>query len=872
VGHAINSSGQLRACLFDPTGGGNNIDLNTLIPPDSGWTLKYADSINNHGWIVGTGTNPDGFDRAYLLKIAEPRTYYVDVNATGANNGASWADAFYDLQDALAAAFYGDEIRVAQGIYKPASYAAPPPPLPMNSGNDQDPVKSAVDRTATFQLKNGVIIKGGFAGFGEPDPNARDINLYETILSGDLYGNDEGFDNTGENCYCVVTGSGTDATAVLDGFTVTASCGETKDKSGGVYNVSGSPTITNCTFIDNWTDYGYSGNGMFNRYASPTVTNCIFDGSGSNNGMLNEVSSLTINNCIFIRSDQCGIESYGGNLILTSCLFSKNDMAVFIDYCHPIIKNCTFTRNIGVIGYDGGATAALTNCIIWDNEEFFYSHSINYSCVNNSEDTGVGSITQDPLFVDPGNGDFRLQSGSPCINTGDPNYPFDPNERDLDGRPRVIAGRIDMGAFEFNHNPVADAGSDRIVEAHAPWGATVTLDGSGSGDADCTPGTYDDINAFNWYESDPCDPNADVLLGSGVMIDCNLPIGEHIIVLEVIDRAGASDANEVTIIVQDTTAPVFTSTPQDLTVECDGSGNLSELNAWLAGAAAVDECGDVTITNDFVGLLSGCGASGSATVTWTAEDEYGNTATTPPATFTIADTTPPDINCPPDVTLEYPADTSPGTTGKATATDTCGDVTVRCRNRIIPGCGNTETIERTWIAADECGKESSCVQTIKVVDTTPPQFEFSVSPTMLWPPNHKMVEITPSWTVSDKCDQDPNVSLVSIVASEGDDIIGDGHTGDDIQIEDDGSIFVRSERSGPNTGRIYTITYQAVDDCGNVTVRSATASIPHELKLLARMGNRWLWRNPAGNLPEDLNGDGIVDLKDIAIFANNWTQ
>jgi len=57
-----------RATLFDPTGKGNNIDLNTLIDPASGWNLKYAESINNNGWIVGYGINPNGQNRAFLLK------------------------------------------------------------------------------------------------------------------------------------------------------------------------------------------------------------------------------------------------------------------------------------------------------------------------------------------------------------------------------------------------------------------------------------------------------------------------------------------------------------------------------------------------------------------------------------------------------------------------------------------------------------------------------------------------------------------------------------------------------------------------------------------------------------------------------------
>ena len=101
---------------------------------------------------------------------------YVDADATGANDGSSWADAYNFLQDALTAAWSGDEIRIAQGIYTPDTNLADP--------------NGSGDRTATFQLINGVTIKGGYAGEGTPDPNARDIELYETILTGDLNGDD----------------------------------------------------------------------------------------------------------------------------------------------------------------------------------------------------------------------------------------------------------------------------------------------------------------------------------------------------------------------------------------------------------------------------------------------------------------------------------------------------------------------------------------------------------------------------------------------------------------------------------------------------------------------------------------------------------
>ena len=147
-------------------------------------------------------------------------TVYVDDSATGLGNGTSWANAYTSLQAALSAAVAPEEIRVAQGTYKPTL---------------------GTDRTVSFVLRNGVSIIGGYAGYGAPDPDARDVTRYASILSGDI----GTVGDTSDNSYHVVVGSGTDATAVLDGFTITAgnadgdvshmNCG------GGMYNSAGSP-------------------------------------------------------------------------------------------------------------------------------------------------------------------------------------------------------------------------------------------------------------------------------------------------------------------------------------------------------------------------------------------------------------------------------------------------------------------------------------------------------------------------------------------------------------------------------------------------------------------------------------------------------
>jgi hypothetical protein len=172
---------------------------------------------------------------------------YVDAGATGAGDGSSWQNAFPYLQDALAQAAQTAkpvEIRVAQGVYKP----------------DQGAGRTPGDVLATFQLLNGVMLKGGYVGKAGPDPNARDLQGCQTILSGDLRGDDDSH-KTYDNSVYVVTASGTDGTAVMDGFTVTGGSNPgvlLPGESIPVFGMSmlidaGSPTVRNCGFTGNGT-------------------------------------------------------------------------------------------------------------------------------------------------------------------------------------------------------------------------------------------------------------------------------------------------------------------------------------------------------------------------------------------------------------------------------------------------------------------------------------------------------------------------------------------------------------------------------------------------------------------------------------------
>src|SRR4051812_10536783 len=150
---------------------------------------------------------------------------YVVPGGAGAQTGADWASA-KDLQAALQSAASGDQIWAKAGVYKPTTGS---------------------DRSATFQMKSGVKIYGGFVGT-ETDLSQRDPATHISTLSGDLLGNDSGA-ATGnnatrsDNSYHVVSSSGTNATAMLDGFTITAgnaNGGSLELRSGGgLLNVKG---------------------------------------------------------------------------------------------------------------------------------------------------------------------------------------------------------------------------------------------------------------------------------------------------------------------------------------------------------------------------------------------------------------------------------------------------------------------------------------------------------------------------------------------------------------------------------------------------------------------------------------------------------
>jgi hypothetical protein len=112
------------------------------------------------------------------------------------------------------------------------------------------------------------------------------------------------------------------------------------------------------------------------------------------------------------------------------------------------------------------------------------------------------------------------------------------------------------------------------------------------------------------------------------------------------------------------------------------------------------------------------------------------------------------------------------------------------------------------------------------LDLFPPVLEVGVTPEVLWPPNHRYVEVRATATASDTDDLTPSVRLVSVTSNESDNGTGDGNTVNDIVIVDEYTFKLRAERSGSGTGRVYTLTYEAEDAAGNQALASARVSVP----------------------------------------------
>lgn len=429
---------------------------------------------------------------AWSVPVRAAGTLYVKPAASGSGDCSSWADAC-TLQDALDVAASGDEVWVAAGTHLPTYLVDPGDP-----------------RTATFALVSGVGLYGGFAGT-ETTRDQRNWVSNVTVLSGDIGAPDESSDN----CYHVVTGTGTDATAVLDGFTVTGANANGTDPNfagGGMVNLPGSPTIRHVVFTGNWAR---TGGGMYNHFSYPLLVDVVFEGNAAESagGMSGLGGSVYLVNVAFVGNTATGLAGGMHNSLtdatLVNVLFTGNSSGsggggLYNWNCDPTLVNVTFSGNTtdgsGGAIYNYGSNPAVDNSILWGNTAPSGRQIDNaggslpviaYSDVQASGGSGAGwdanlgtdgggNVDSDPLFVNAdgldgsaGTADdnLRLRLASPAIDAADNNaVPADDLDLDGDGiiaetLPLDLLGRsrfLDIDTVPDTGNgapPVVDMGA-----------------------------------------------------------------------------------------------------------------------------------------------------------------------------------------------------------------------------------------------------------------------------------------------------------------------------------------------------------------------------------------------------------------------------
>ncbi|MFM2392774.1 MAG: hypothetical protein RLZZ546_756, partial [Bacteroidota bacterium] len=405
---------------------------------------------------------------------------YVKEDASGSNDGSSWANAFTDLQSALNCTNL-KEIWVAQGAY--------PPSL------DTNLMTPSQIHLSVFKMRNNLKIIGGFAGT-ETSITQR-INILPTYLSR-IHNPALPFQNSVNMIY---NNDPLDSTAVLDGFIIDGYNESYLSFGSAIVNRNASPTFKNITItfafgydgtiqnINSSSSYenmyvhgcGVTTNGAIfyniNSDIKVEKSNFIGNGSGINGGAFYCINgSLVLNNsfieqgnanfhggaiyadnanitCTNVAFSFCNTEDEGATMFLTNNSFlDMTNCSMHAGY------STNFQTTGGGIFAELGSIIEIKNSIIWDNTGEVTIDNIVNASVSNSIIKGgfLGAYDIDPQFKlaqqsGTAHPDLRLRECSPAIDLGDDT--FNSMSLDLDGNPRLFEGvpggnLIDLGAYE----------------------------------------------------------------------------------------------------------------------------------------------------------------------------------------------------------------------------------------------------------------------------------------------------------------------------------------------------------------------------------------------------------------------------------------
>lgn len=188
---------------------------------------------------------------------------------------------------------------------------------------------------------------------------------------------------------------------------------------------------------------------------SPTISRCIIKGNATRGIHCSGGGNTTKISDNIIKNNPLGIWCrLGAASVIKNNLIYNNGMAISTTMATSslVIRNNTIVNNTYGINNLMGTQPIISNCIVWGCNVDLYNCNATYSCISDSNDIGNADTTynicSDPCFVNSDTNDFHLGVGSPCINAGDMNL-NDANGIDLDGKPQLSGGRIDIGCYEY---------------------------------------------------------------------------------------------------------------------------------------------------------------------------------------------------------------------------------------------------------------------------------------------------------------------------------------------------------------------------------------------------------------------------------------
>jgi len=333
-----------------------------------------------------------------------PRVLYASPNGAHQEPFSRWATAATNIQSAIALAQTGTVVLVSNGVYRLPGLVTVAKALTLRGAFgagvtilDAQRAGRCLTINHAAAVVDNLTISNGYA----------DASLYLSQGAGVML-------ESGLLSNCVICCNTAYGNAAF---------------GGGVYNIGG--TLRNCLIYGNQATYGWAGNNQGGGVFGGAAENCIL-------------------------RDNFGV--YGGgakDCALRNCLVYRNRASQGGGAHGGVLVNCTIVSN-SASGEAGGvlAPAAVTNCIVYFND---CTNGANYStpgakwafsCTTPDISNAPGMLAGNPLLVDLALGDARLAPASPCIGAGT-NQPWMATATDLDGRPRSMYGRVDMGAYEY---------------------------------------------------------------------------------------------------------------------------------------------------------------------------------------------------------------------------------------------------------------------------------------------------------------------------------------------------------------------------------------------------------------------------------------